>query len=200
MRATYPLLLLLLTLLMSCSGGELVGIYVEISPDGSGTFTTRALAATTEGNEAEAQTKGVTWNTRATLISSQGSFDQIGEVSLGGDELTFLPQLDGSRPGLRVRLARGADAKWIQALVPAKATRRALARAYDPSGRTKEIGDTLRIEISAPGEIITSGVLPTGRGVSAEREGKKAVLLLPVRTAIEDGEAFSWDLSWLKKR
>ena len=79
------------------------------------------------------------------------------------------------------------------------ALRQLLSKAYDPTGRTKEIGDVLRLEIAAPGNVITSGVLPTGRGVAADRDGNKATLLLPVRTARQEGEAFVWDISWLRK-
>ena len=42
-------------------------------------------------------------------------------------------------------------------------------------------------------------MLPTGRGVQADRDGSKATLLMPVRTAIESGDAFVWDISWLRK-
>ena len=74
-----------------------------------------------------------------------------------------------------------------------------MAKAYDPTGRTDEIGDVLRIEVAAPGPVITSGVLPTGRGVDVDRDGRKAILLLPVATMLEEGDAFIWDISWLRK-
>ena len=59
----------------------------------------------------------------------------------------------------------------------------------------------IRLEVRAPGRVITSGVLPTGRGVEAERNGDKAILLLPVKTALSDRDGdgdFVWDISWLK--
>lgn len=199
MRKAFSLLILLASLLTSCSGGELVGVHLTLSKDGSGTITTRALMPSSQTSPAETRAKGVTWDVRAALVSSQGSFDAIGSVSLGDGEVTFAPQLDGDRPGLRVMLQRGPNCKWIEALVPDEAARKRMAKAYDPSGRTKEIGDVLRIEIAAPGSVITSGVLPTGRGVQADRDGNNAVLLLPVRTALKDGNPFAWDISWLRQ-
>ena len=122
-------------------------------------------------------------------------------VEDGGGELGFAPQLDGDRPGLRVTVKRGEGTKWLAELTPDRATRQQLARAYDPTGRTAEIGEVIRLEVRAPGRVITSGVLPTGRGVEAERNGDKAILLLPVKTALSDRDGdgdFVWDISWLK--
>ena len=52
-----------------------------------------------------------------------------------------------------------------------------MAQAYDPTGRTKEIGDILRLEVAAPTNVITSGVLPTGRGVEAAVVADRALAL-----------------------
>lgn len=200
-KLSFPLLsCLLLSCLCACSGGELVGVHVTLDRDGSGTITTRALMPVEKATDAENRAKGVDWTIRAGLVSSQGTFDEVGTVTLGDGEVTFSPQLDGDRPGLRVRITRGPDAKWIDSLVPDQKARQQMAKAYDPSGRTKEIADVLRFEVAAPGDVITSGVLPTGRGVAADRDGKRATLLVPVRTAREAGDAFVWDISWMQKK
>ncbi|MFT4511730.1 MAG: hypothetical protein ACI91B_000411 [Planctomycetota bacterium] len=199
MRTSSILSLLLLTSLCACSGGELVGVHLTLDADGSGTMTTRALMPIAKATDAENRAKGVNWTIRAGLVSSQGTFSEVGTVTLGDGEVTFSPQLDGDRPGLRVNIQRGPGAKWIETLVPDQKTRKEMAKAYDPSGRTKEIADVLRFEVVAPGNVITSGVLPTGRGVQADRDGLKATLLLPARTALEAGDAFVWDISWLRK-
>ncbi|HEB54536.1 MAG TPA: hypothetical protein ENI87_14890 [bacterium] len=188
-----------LLLFTACSGGELVGVHIDLAADGSGTLTLRSLAPADSATAAETRTHGADWTVRGALVSSQGTFSRIAQVTLGDGEVTFAPQLDGDRPGLRVTLTRGPDAKWIAALTPPRQQRRRLAGAYDPTGRTREIGDVLRLEIAAPGRVITSGVLPTGRGVEANRDGDKATLLLPVATAREEGDAFVWDISWLRK-
>lgn len=202
MRTTQTALsLLLLTLFCACGGGELVGVHVALDQDGSGTVTVRALAPTTTAPKAAAAARGAEWQVHAELVSSQGTFQKIQDLDLGDGGVTFSPQLDGDRPGLRVRLRRGADAAWVSQLTPARAERQALAKAYDPTGRTGEVGDVIRLEVRAPGRVLASGVLPTGRGVEADRDGDKAVLLLPARTlrTDKDGDGdFVWDISWLK--
>jgi len=197
MRSPTLLLLFLLCGLCACSGDELVGVHVDLAKDGSGTVTLRALRAPEEVPPAEARSEGAKWNLRASLVASQGTFEKVADLKIGDGGITFTPDLTGERPGLRVRLQRGPETPWIQALTPDAEARQKMAKACDPTGRTREIADVLRIEVDAPGSIITSGVLPTGRGVAADRDGERAVLLLPVRTALEAGDEFVWEISWL---
>lgn len=192
-------LLFLVLSLAACSGSELVGVHIDLAADGSGTVTLRALGEARDPIPAEARTAGAKWSVRAALVATQGTFDAIGELQLGDGGVRFSPQLDGDRPGLRVHLRRGPGTPWIEALAPDPATRKKLAKAYDPTGRTKEIADVLRLEIATPGSVVTSGVLPTGRGVDVGQEGKRAYLLLPVNTASEAGDDFVWDISWMRK-
>ena len=195
------LLIALLTALCSCGGEQLVGLHVDLAADGAGTVTVRALAPAGAPPAAAGSLRGAEWRVHAGLTASQGDFAKIADLDLGDGGVTFAPQLEGDRPGLRVTLRRGPDANWIASLAPDAADRKKLARAYDPTGRTAEIGDVIRLEVRAPGRVITSGVLPTGRGVEAERKGDKAILLLPVKTALSDRDGdgdFVWDISWLK--
>lgn len=191
-----PLLLPLLLLLPACSDPELVGIHVNLQRDGSGTVTTRALVATAAQSPAESKTQGITWSTRANLCCSQGTFRSLGEVKFGDGELRFVAATGDELPRLRVFVQRGPAAKWVQALVPDLEGRRAMAKVYDPSGKTKEIGDAIRIEIMVPGTVISSGVQPAGRGVDASHERNRAILVIPVATASEKGEELVFDLSW----
>jgi hypothetical protein len=200
MRTHSILSLLLFSLLGACSGDELIGVHVKLGADGSGIITTRALMPLGDAIPIEDQAKGMKWSVRAGLVASQGQFQQIRDVTLGSGDVTFAPQLGGDRPGLRATFQRGPKTKWIAQLAPGKGTRQRMAKAYDPRGRTNEIGDVVRIEIAAPGQIITSGVLPTGRGVDADREEKAAVLLLPVAAILEEGDPFIWDISWLRSK
>lgn len=194
----HPLLVsvLLLAGLCSCSGGELAGVHVKLQPDGKGTVTVRTLMEPTSTGAAESRAQGVTWQSRAGLASAQGQFDQINDLKLGNGGIRFLAELGADRPNLRVFLQRGPEAEWVTALVPDQDKRIAMAKVYDPTGRTREIGDVLRIELSVPGEVFASGVRPTGRGVEAAHEGKRAYLLVPVRTALEAGEELEWSFSW----
>ena len=195
MRALLLSLTFLALLLCSCSGGELVGIHVKLEKDGSGLVTTRALVEPAPGT-AEAQAQGVQWKGHAGLACAQGAFQHIKDLKLGDGGITFQAELGDARPSMRVDLQRGPAAAWVKALVPDLEKRRAMAKIYDPSGRTNEIGDTLRIEVAVPGEVFASGVRPAGRGVEAGHEGKRAFLLIPVRTALEADEPFEWSFSW----
>ena len=187
---------LLLAVLCSCSGGELVGIHVNLAKDGSGTVTVRTLMEPTSTGAAESRAQGVTWKTRAGIACAQGSFTQVQDLKLGNGGIRFLAELADDRPNVRVFLQRGPDAEWVKSLVPDAETRQKMAKVYDPTGRTREIGDVLRIEVAVPGQVFASGVRPSGRGVEAAHEGKRAYLLVPVRTALESGDELEWSFSW----
>lgn len=197
MRLLPPALLsALLVLFAACSGSELVGVHVALQKDGSGLVTIRALVESTGQSPAEVRSQGVAWTTRASLVCSQGTFQQIQDLKLGDGGLRFVSQLGDDRPALRIYVQRGPAAAWVRSLVPEQQVRRVMAKVYDPTGRTTEIGDTLRLEVALPTDVVTSGVLPGGRGIEAGREGKRAFLLIPVRTALEAGDELVWDVSW----
>lgn len=187
---------LCLSTLAACSGNEVVGVHVVLHEDGSAQVTTRALASPTTSNPAESQLPTVTWEGRAALLCSQGKLANIRDLKFRDDSLTVTSRADTDFPGLRVRVQRGPDAGWVKALVPDQAARRTMAGIYDPSGRTKEVGDVLRLEITTPRNIIGSSVQPAGRGVTADRDGKRAYLLVPAQTALETGDALTWDITW----
>lgn len=190
-----PLLLGLLTL-AACSGGELVGVHIHLEKDGSGKITTRALVEPKNGDAPEVRAAGVEWTSRAAVVSRQGKFTRLGDVSLGGNGVRFSAGADDDRPSLRIYVRRGPDAEWVKNLVPEQTVRRAMAKVYDPTGKTTEIGDTIRLELSLPSDVVTSGVLPTGRGIEAAREGRRAYLLIPVRAAMLAEDELVWDISW----
>lgn len=187
---------LLLLPLVACSGGELVGIHINLAADGSGKLTTRALSPDRPESSHDLAGAGVQWNGTASLVSRQGTFKAIQDVHLGDDGIRFSKVEHEERPALRVFIPRGPQAQWVKSLVPDQAGRKALAQVYDPTGKTREVGDTLRLEIQVPSDVVTSGVLPAGRGIEATREGRRAVLLIPVRTALENHGDLVWDLSW----
>lgn len=196
MRHPHQLVLFFALLALSaCSGGELVGVHVLLHKDGAGLVTTRALVTPIPGSS-EAQAQGVDWQGRAGVACSQGTFRDIELLKLGDGGIVFDADLADARQNMRVKVKRGPDASWVKALVPDLEARRKMAKIYDPTGRTHEIGDTLRIEVSVPGEVFASGVRPAGRGVEAASEGKRAYLLIPVRTALEAGEDLEWSFSW----
>lgn len=187
---------LFLALLASCSSGELVGIHIDLGKGGACTVTTRSLVAPGAAGPVEAKTRGVQWTTRAGLVCSQGSCQDIGSLEFGSGGIRFAASLGDNQPHLRVFLKRGPGIDWLRLLVPEDEIRLPMAKVYDPTGKTKEIGDAVRIEISAPGEVVSSGVNPTGRGVEANLERKRAYLVLPLRAISEPGEELVWDVSW----
>lgn len=189
------LALALLPILAACSDTELVGVHVRLAKDGSGTVTTRALQAATTPGSAEGKVRGVQWQVRADLMSSQGTFQKIEDLSFGDGEVRFVMSHDDS-PHLRVLVQRRPDLTWVQALTPDQVTRRSLAKVHDPSGKTREIGDAIRIEVVLPDTAISSGVQPAGRGIEAQHERNKAYLILPVQSLLEKGDELVWDLSW----
>jgi hypothetical protein len=191
-----PLGLLLLSVLGACSGNELVGVHVTLQPDGSAIVTTRALVDLPAAAPAAGPGTGVAWQRGGSLVYQQGSATDLAQVRFGDDSLRFQPRLDGEPKTLRVVVQRGADAGWVKALTPAQATRRALAKVYDPTGKTKEIADQLRLEVQGLSEVVGSSALPAARGVTADREGNRAFLVIPASTALESGPELVWDITW----
>ena len=194
---TFSLLFVLTALLFtSCTGNELVGVHISLQNDGSGLVTTRMLMEPQTTGNPEANAQGVTWKGRAGLACAQGSFQHLRELKLGGGSLHFVADLEGVNTSLRAFVKRDPEAQWVKDLVPEQRQRQAMAKVYDPTGRTKEIGDVLRLEISVPGKVISSGVEPSGRGIEAAHESKRAYLLIPVRAALEKGNELVWSVSW----
>lgn len=188
-----PLCLFLLT---ACADTELVGLHIHLSADGSGTLTARALQAASTPGPVEARTRGVQWQARANLSSSQGTFRSLADLAFGDAELRFVTTQDQDLPHLRVVLQRKRELLWVQSLVPDAETRRALARVHDPSGKTKEIATAIRIEIEFPDTVVASGVQPAGRGIEATHERTRAYLILPVASMLEPADDLVWDISW----
>lgn len=190
------LLALSLSLLTSCSSSELVGIHVALAKDGSATVTTRSLVEAPQASPVEVLAKGVNWSARAALVHSRGQTRSLAELDLGDGSIKFQPRLDAEPASLRVTIQRGPNAGWVKALVPARDARRAIATVYDPSGKTREIADVIRLEIAGLTEANGSSVLPVARGVSADRDGTRAILLIPAQTAVDAGDALVWDITW----
>lgn len=194
MPSLAPLSFLLFLLLTGCSGGEIVGLHIALQPDGSATVTARALVESPTPSPAEVLAKNVTWGKRAALVYTQGAVTKISEFTFGDESLQFVQRLDPTR--LTVRIQRGDSAGWVKALVPDRQRRRDLALVYDPLGKTKELGDTLRIEFVLPTKVNASDAQPAARGVSYGKEGNRAFLSIPVETALEKGEPLTWDITW----
>lgn len=191
------LLAVSLASLTACSGSELVGFHVALKGGGAAQITTRALVAEPKPGPAEVMATGVQWgNAHAALVHSQGTVTDLTAVRFGDDSLRFVPKLEGEGPSLRVYLQRGPDKKWLQCLALPKASRTPLAKLYDPTGKTTDFAQTIRLEVEGATAAIASSVHPSARGVEAGREGNRAFLLVPVETAIEAGPELIWQITW----
>jgi hypothetical protein len=192
--------LALACLFAACSDSELVGIHLKIAKDGSGTLTVRALQSSTTPGPGEMRAQGVQWQARAFLVSSQGAFHQVDDVAFGKDkdELRFKwGSKADDMPHLRVFVKRSPDLTWVQSLVPGdQAIRRDLARVHDPTGKTREIGEAIRLEVQVPDTVVSTGVQPAGRGIDTQHERNVAYLVLPVQNLLEKGDELVWDVSW----
>ncbi|HLQ38892.1 MAG TPA: hypothetical protein VK348_13870 [Planctomycetota bacterium] len=190
------LLGVLFGLLASCSDKEIVGLHLALAADGSGTLTTRTLLEPAQAGPAEAQTKGVVFESRAGLLLSQGKFTNVSELQFG--ELRCSGDVrNAERPNLRMRIPRAAEAAWVKALAPGLELRRKLAKVLDPTGKKTEIAANVQFELHLPGNVVASGVLPAARGVEASHERDRAYLIVPLDTATEKGEELVWDVSWM---
>lgn len=186
----------------ACSDAELVGVHIKLEADGGGTITTRTLQEPAEAGPAEAHTKGVLWQGRASLFLSQGTFKNIAELHLGDapGDIHFAGDVKNpDKPGVRIRVSRGPDAQWVQQLVPSAEIRKKLAKVYDPSGKKREIAGSIQLELRLPGNVVSSGVLPSARGVEAAHEKDRATLVIPVQTALEKGDELVWDVNWIPR-
>jgi len=191
-RTVRALLLSLLALPMaSCSDADVVGAHLNLQADGSGRATLRSLLPTEDPGPAEATAKGVQFERRARLHSSDGRFADIAEVELGG--ITF--QRDGQH-SLRVTLPRGPDVQWPGVLAPAPDAQGDTARTFDPDASVRNLGSTIRLVIEVPGTIVSLGCFPVARGVEWDKEKRRASLWVPVRTALQDADELVWDISW----
>ncbi|GAB4147289.1 MAG: hypothetical protein Fur0037_15440 [Planctomycetota bacterium] len=176
-----------------------MGIHVRLLRDGTGTLTARALSQPAEPGQAEAVVQGVAWLDRAELTFSQGSFQDVKDLSFGG--IRFLGDVQNpDRPGLRILVPRGPDAAWVKALAPSEDLRRRIAKVYDPTGKSLDPAPSVRIDIVLPGNVVSAGVQPAGRGVEADHERDRAWLSIPIAKASEKGEELVFDVSWVAAR
>ncbi len=196
MRRILAALTALTPLFTSCSDAEIVGLHIDLAADGSGTLTARALQPGADAGPAESTSGGIAWQTRAALVTSQGTFEDIGDVTFGEGELRFLMTKSPDMPGLRVLIRRDPELKWVKQLAPDAEQRRALARLLDPTGRTREVADSVRLELQLPNVVISSGYEPPARGMEASHERNRAYLILPISSLLEAGEDLAWAVNW----
>ena len=175
----------------ACSDADPIGIHLKLAADGSGLITCRSLQLVGVSGPMEAGSHGVVWNERAQLFASRGLVDNVGDLRLHDVEVKRT-----AASSLRLSFPRGPEAKWHALLAPPAEGRAAAATALDPARPAASIGETIRIELETPGDVTAVGHAPTARMVKSDKDGKRALLWIPVATARAAGETIVFDVTW----
>jgi hypothetical protein len=181
--------------LAACGETELAGLHVEVQADGAGKLAIKSLLPGSGPAPAEGAIASVEWTDRFNVFGSVGSFQDLSKVTFGGIRFATTPR-DGATGSLRVVVPMGADAAWLAALAPDAEGRKRAARVQDPTGKTRELGRNVQLVVTAPGAIVASGVDPRPRGVAADKDGRRATLIVPADTARAIRGDLIWDVSW----
>ena len=185
-------------LFTSCDESDTIALHLRVNADLSGSLTSTALAPGTSQSRMQEVTEGASWKSRVDLVCSAGDFTSINQLKLADIVLSGGAGTDGFS-FLRVSLPRGEKVRWAEALVPLSKDERARAAlALDPSGKSKDVGETIKIEITLPSDAIGNGVTGKTRGMKASAEGNVATLLVPVDIAKTAGDPIVWHLTWQK--
>lgn len=195
-RPALALLLLATTFLAGCDETDAVAVRVRVEDDLTGTVTVNALELPASGGAAVEASKGADWTARVGIVCNTGTFQELGRL-----ELADIAFAGGSNPsGLvyaTVTLPRGEKAVWPKKLVPLSADDRTKsAKAFDPSGKTAEVGATVKLEFTLPSSVIGNGLLGKTRGVRLSSDGNVATLLVPIDVALSAGEPLVWHMTW----
>jgi len=195
---TLVLSLVPLVLLPGCDETDAAAVRLKLANDLSGTLTTSALEVPSAGGAVGERTQGIQWNSRVSMVCNAGSFAKLSDVQLFDVKLAGQVNADGLSY-LHVTLPRGEAAAWARALVPLNAEERARsAQAFDPSGRSDQVGATVKFEITLPSNVIGNGLQGRTRGVKVSAENEVATLVVPLETALSPGEPFVWHVTWEK--
>jgi hypothetical protein len=195
LRTTAAVLLPLLAL-PACDETDAVAVRIRLRDDLSGTVRTSGLVVPAEGHAVERETQGVTWGTRVDVACASGTFTSV--ESLRVADIEFAAGIQNEYVGFaRVVVPRGEAVRWAKTFVPLDATqRREAAGALDPSGRSVEVGATIKIEVELPAAVIGNGLTGKTRGVKVSAEGAIATLVVPLETIHQGTEPMIWHLTW----
>lgn len=195
------LLAVLTVLFPGCDETDATSIRITLNADGSGTVRTSQLLAPESGKATSQSPEGlrsvgIDWNAGAAVRVSTGTFGSIDQLALGGMRCELLAS-DGGDRTLRVGLLRGSTARWASGVgIADEQSRRRLAGAIDPEGDSPNLGERVKIVVDLPADAVSSGVSTTMRGMESFIEDDRAVLIVPVSLAVEDGPEIVWFINW----
>jgi hypothetical protein len=181
----------MLLALGACSDSDVIGVYIKVAEDRSGSITTHSLKVPNVAGPAESEIKAVSWSQRANLFSSTGSFQDISDLRIGEVRFSF----QGKH--LQVTLPRGPAVRWYRFFAPDADEQELAALTFDPTGKAKNVGTMVKFDVQVPGEVVSEGVNPKGiRNVSFESDGTNASLWVPLRAMREQGDELTWSVTW----
>ncbi len=176
---------------------EPLSIRITLDADGSGTIKVISVAAPDQAGAAERGSRGARWSDRVSVSAESGAFADLAQLAVA--DITFQRALDRDMGLLDVIIPLGTHVQWVADLAPlAEADRTRLAGVFDPAGRARSIGASLRIEIELPGRIVSSGAMPGGQGIMASHEGTIATLNVPVGATVQYHDTVRWHVAWIQ--
>lgn len=192
------ILALCLSLLPGCDETDAVAIRIHLRPDFGGTVTSSSLEAPASPSAVAAATQGAQWESQVHIACATGRFDSLSALHVA--DVTFQAgEVGDGLCYLKVTLPRGPSVQWTHALVPLTLEERAkAAAALDPTGKARDVGSTLKIEVELPTNVIGNGLSTKPRGTKAKSEGPIATLIVPTEIALAEGDALVWHLTWQK--
>ncbi|MFN0009109.1 MAG: hypothetical protein ACKVXR_14495 [Planctomycetota bacterium] len=195
-RPLTALLLLSFLTLPACDETDAVAVRIRLRDDLSGTVRTSGLVVPTEEHAVQRETQGVTWGNQVDIACASGTFSSIGSLRIA--DIEFAAGSGHESIGFaRVVIPRGEAVRWAKTFVPLDATqRKEAAGALDPSGRSVEVGSTIKIEVELPAAVIGNGLTGKTRGVKVSAEGAIATLVVPLETIHLGTEPIVWHLTW----
>jgi hypothetical protein len=180
----------------ACDETDAVAVRIKLRDDLSGQLTTSNVAAITADTPLQQATQGVQWESRAQIVCSAGHFAALSQLKIadiaissgdGGEGFAFV----------RLSLPRGENAQWHKLFVPMSVEERQhAAAALDPSGKTKNVAATIKLEIELPSAVVGNGLFGRARGMKLKAEGPTATLIVPVEIASTAGDPIVWHLTW----
>jgi hypothetical protein len=187
--------------------GEVIASSVVIAAEDPGSGTTPGDGP----GPVERASSGVTWQTRAALVMSRGTFAKLDQLTLA--DLRFEPgTTSAGATFLKVIVPRGPQAKWAPLLTTTDEPRRKrAAAALAPDAAASPIGATASLVINLPPgfRVVSSGVTGRGRGLAAGMDVRTATLTVPVEVALGGGlstgdapvtEPLIWHITWEREK
>ncbi len=197
-RATLISFVVLALSASGCDETDLVSIRIWLKSDHSGTIATSNLLFPADAGPLERASQGAVWQDRVNVACAAGTFDDLSKLRI--EDIVFEA---GGTPGgfsfVQVTLPRGPGVRWPGALSPGStADRERVTKVFDPTGKAKNVGSRIKLEIHLPARVAAHGTPPNAPESEEEIDKERASLLLPLDTALKGNDPLVWHLTWLR--